>query len=1272
MAKSKSEKRGVYLYIDGQEIINNVNHIEKECRQLTQQLNSMTIGSEEYNRQMQKIQHLKGILREHRNEIRGVTEDTKKSTISVGKLVDGFNRFGGIIVTVIGFLTGVTLALRSFRDERNKLEESQAGLKALTGLDDDSIAWLTRQAKQLSTTMTKEGLRVRQSASEILDAYMLVGSAKPELLGNKEALAAVTEEAMRLQAAAKDIKLSEAVDALTLSLNQYGAAADQAGRFANVLAAGSKEGAANIASQARTIRNAGVAAASANVSIEQTVGLIETLAEKGIKDEVAGTGLKKFFLVLQTGADDVNPKIVGLNQALDNLAAKNMGAKAIKDMFGEEGYNVASVIMQNIDKVKQYTAAVTDTNIAYEQAAINSNTAAAALDQARNKMKLAAIELGEKLNPAFTVSTNLATNLIKILPGLIDWFKKWGVVILALSAPVAAYVAYLKLAVLYHTVLNAVTKQATIIKTAYKAAIIALNYALAGDYKSITRLVLSMRSANVVTKLVTASTLILRGAVEALTFRFSAASKAISTSWAVMKMLPAGVIVAGVAAVTAAVVLLVKHLSEASEKQRLLNKLDREANEAIDEQRVRLETLWRIASDHTISLNKRKEAMDKINKISPQYLGDLTLETINTEKAIKAKDEYIKRLKQEAMLKGAQSYIEEESRKLIELQRKLNEALSGQKEARQGATYAQTGATAYDGVIVMLEEQIADSKKMIESYMNVYKQVADMDTSNMKEPKRTIDMVTKELENAQKVYTKLKNMNTESFSEGEMISFNAQYKKAAFSVEKLKAELDKLKKESQEAGDDTSGDGNTSDENKFAAAEAAYYQKVTSLKKQYLQDGKMTQEEYLNFMTDLELKYLNEKLQIAGVEPKKREEINNQILDLRIKLKEQCVKEDLDEKKQILTNHQKELNAEIQNELELLHTRQISREDFLKNLAGLQKKYKSMVISETEDMSEEEKQIIINYLESISNEFDKAYSKMGQTVKDWSDVIRENWSDISKWTEISKEQQQAILSTLLIDILKFTDNSLESLDSVKDKYEAIFTLMSGIASDFGTALGETLTDSEDAMGEYLKNLVIMVLDTIQKLLVAYISMTTMRNVSELGLIGLAKAAAEIALITAAFETAKGAIGNFYTGGFTPSGDWDQPQGLVHSNEFVANRFAVANPHLRPIFDVIDVAQRSGNVANLTADDIAAVASGSRASAAPSAPMSFRDGNTATVNDPALAAMLAECTRTLRRLKQRLDEPITAETYLTGKGGINEAQKEYTKIQNNKSRHRNHD
>lgn len=44
MAKSKSEKRGIYLYIDGKEIVNDVNHIEKECRQLTQQLKGTSIN----------------------------------------------------------------------------------------------------------------------------------------------------------------------------------------------------------------------------------------------------------------------------------------------------------------------------------------------------------------------------------------------------------------------------------------------------------------------------------------------------------------------------------------------------------------------------------------------------------------------------------------------------------------------------------------------------------------------------------------------------------------------------------------------------------------------------------------------------------------------------------------------------------------------------------------------------------------------------------------------------------------------------------------------------------------------------------------------------------------------------------------------------------------------------------------------------------------------------------------------------------------------------
>ena len=102
MAKSdKTVKRGVYLYIDGKEIKNDINSIDLEMKRLQRDIKEMTRGSEEYNRTMAKIQHLQGILKQHRQEIKGITTETKKATVSIGSMVDWFNRFGGVILSVM-------------------------------------------------------------------------------------------------------------------------------------------------------------------------------------------------------------------------------------------------------------------------------------------------------------------------------------------------------------------------------------------------------------------------------------------------------------------------------------------------------------------------------------------------------------------------------------------------------------------------------------------------------------------------------------------------------------------------------------------------------------------------------------------------------------------------------------------------------------------------------------------------------------------------------------------------------------------------------------------------------------------------------------------------------------------------------------------------------------------------------------------------------------------------------------------------------------------
>lgn len=1211
MAKNnKTVKRGVYLYIDGKEIKNDINSIDLEMKRLQRDIKEMTRGSEEYNRTMAKIQHLQGILKQHRQEIKGITTETKKATVSIGSMVDWFNRFGGVILSVIGFLTGVTLALRTIRDERNKLEESQAGLKALTGLDDDNIAWLTEQAKTLSTTMTKEGLRVRQSAAEILDAFMLVGSAKPELLGDKEALKQVTEEAMRLQAAAKDITLNEAVDSLTLSLNQYGEAADQAGRFANVLAAGSQAGSANIASQAKAIRNAGTAAASANVPIEQTVALIETLAYRGIKDEVAGTGLKKFFLVLQTGADETNPKIIGLDKALENLKNKNMDAGAIKKMFGEEGYNTASVILQNTEMVKDFTAAVTGTNVAYEQAAINSDTAQAKLEQARNKMKLAAIDLGEKLNPALAVSTNMLSYVIKILPGLIDWIQKWGGTVVTLLVPLATYYATLRLIALHHTSYNKVMRAGIIVKTAYRMATIALNDALAGDYKAITRLILQMRSHNIITRTVAAGTLVLRAGVEALTLRFSAATKAIRAAWAVLGLNPIAAIATAIAAVAIASYKLTQRTKAYYDLNKVNEKITEKSNNEYERQSSLIDQLTTKIHNNNLSNSERKKAIEELQAIIPDYNAEIDKEGKIINENTEALDQYNAVLATNIELKEVADELDKHRINLMRLQK--SPALSDNSPM---------GSMAREDV----RNKISQEEEIVASLTARYKKL-------VQEKWKALNPGTP------------KNNPTGGNGGGKCPKCGNDpctcEEDETEREKRIRKKLEQIDIESQKA--------------------------QAELKKQYLANDKMTQAEYLQFLSDLEMKSLNKKLEIAGLEPKKREEISNQILDLQLKLKEKCLSEDAKENKQYLSNQEKRMQFEVKQLAKDYKDRLISREEFLKRLLVLQKTYSK--VSETpESLTEEQKTDIEAYLKKIDEVINK-YREATEETERWEEIVKRAWNDASEWADMSWENMADLLGRLIEDLKKVGEEIL----STEEKLQILSVLTGAYFTQMGAAIGKTFGGAKDSLKDFLKESLVMVLEVIEQQLIAEqiaaIASVTMKEITSKGFIGIATAAAKIALITAAFQTAKSALGNFYTGGYTGSGAWDQPQGIVHSDEFVANRFAVANPNLRPIFDVIDVAQRTGNVGNLTAEDIAAVAgSGKNTRTVPAkAPGASA---TTTTNDPAMVAMLVECTRALRKLKNRLDGPLVAETYVTGKRGINQAQREYKKLENNKSRNK---
>jgi len=149
-----------------------------------------------------------------------------------------------------------------------------------------------------------------------------------------------------------------------------------------------------------------------------------------------------------------------------------------------------------------------------------------------------------------------------------------------------------------------------------------------------------------------------------------------------------------------------------------------------------------------------------------------------------------------------------------------------------------------------------------------------------------------------------------------------------------------------------------------------------------------------------------------------------------------------------------------------------------------------------------------------------------------------------------------------------------------------------------------------------------------------------------------------------------AVKNMWTGGFTPSGAWNEEQGIVHSNEFVGNRFAVANPSVRRIFNVIDQAQRNNTVSTLNDQTISA-AMGFKVDAMNATRLMGGNPSPSSYNtvqeDQVLVSTLAVMASSIQRLNDRLDDDIVAVASISGNDGVDKKQKDYNRLIKNVSR-----
>lgn len=110
-----------------------------------------------------------------------------------------------------------------------------------------------------------------------------------------------------------------------------------------------------------------------------------------------------------------------------------------------------------------------------------------------------------------------------------------------------------------------------------------------------------------------------------------------------------GLLVAGLAAAGAALAIYLNNQRKSNEEQRLMNEIRSEAMQSVAKEKATLEQLLLIAKDETLSKQDRLRAIKAINEISPEYLGNITLETLYTDETTAAIGKYITMLDKKAI-----------------------------------------------------------------------------------------------------------------------------------------------------------------------------------------------------------------------------------------------------------------------------------------------------------------------------------------------------------------------------------------------------------------------------------------------------------------------------------------------------------------------------------------------------------------------------------------------------------------------------------------------
>lgn len=266
-----------------------------------------------------------------------------------------------------------------------------------------------------------------------------------------------------------------------------------------------------------------------------------------------------------------------------------------------------------------------------------------------------------------------------------------------------------------------VVKTLGILLTAFTVVAIATSNAIKTNIVVTKGAAAAQQAWNVICATGTGLMKLLQAGFLLLTGRVTQAKAAWASMNATMKASVFGLIAAGVVLLAMKLWDMKKAADASALAQKALNNIRAEAQKQVVEEKLKLENLVKVAKDEKLSMDERYKAVDALNKIVPQYNATIDKTTKKFRASDKALKAYINNLVKLYEVQGAKKQIQSLAEQRAELEVKLAGAkknLSGAKSA-QGVSYT----TSWGVVGNTQSDAVGHFQSQVNSISNSIKQL---------------------------------------------------------------------------------------------------------------------------------------------------------------------------------------------------------------------------------------------------------------------------------------------------------------------------------------------------------------------------------------------------------------------------------------------------------------------------------------------------------------------------------------------------------------------